>query len=56
MELATRRKRGPIVVACAMGGIVVAFGIQYVLVYEQLLVGSLIALAVGLYLAYQNLR
>lgn len=56
MEAATRRKRGPVVVACAMGGIVLAFAIQYVLVYENLLIGSLIALGVALYFAYQNLR
>lgn len=56
MELATRRKRGPVVVGCAMGGIVLAFAIQYVLVYQQLLIGSLIAVGVALYFAYQNLR
>lgn len=56
MELATGRKRGPVVVGCAMGGIVLAYGIQYVLVYQNLLIGSLIALGVALYFAYQNLR
>jgi hypothetical protein len=56
MELATRRKRGPIIAGCAMGGIVLAFGIQYLLVYQNLLLGSLIALGVALYMAYQNLR
>lgn len=56
MEFATRRKRGPVVVACAMGGIVIATGIQVAMIGGTLFVGSLIAAGVGLYFSYQNLR
>lgn len=56
MEFATRRKRGPVVVACAMGGIVLATLIQVGMVGGTLLLGSVIAAGVGLYFSYQNLR
>ncbi len=56
MDLATRRKRGPVILGCAIGGIGVAWLVQYVLVYEQILVGGLIALGVGIYWCYQQLR
>jgi hypothetical protein len=56
MEFATRRKRGPVVVACAMGGIVLATLIQVAMIGGTLFVGSIIAAGVGLYFSYQNLR
>ena len=56
MEFATNRKRGPVIVACAMGGIVLATLIQVSMVGGTLFVGSLIAAGVGLYFSYQNLR
>lgn len=56
MELAVNRKRGPVIVACAMGGIIVATGIQMLFVGGTLFVGSILAAAAGLYFAYQNLR
>ena len=56
MEFATNRKRGPVIVACAMGGILLATGIQVLFVEGTLFVGSIIAAGVGLYFAYQNLR
>jgi hypothetical protein len=56
MEFATRRKRGPVVVSCAMGGIVLATLIQVAMIGGTLFVGSIIAAAVGLYFSYQNLR
>lgn len=56
MEFATSRKRGPIVVGCAMGGIALATGIQVLMVGGTVFVGSIIAAGVGLYFAYQNLR
>ncbi|MGE0598485.1 MAG: J domain-containing protein [Dehalococcoidia bacterium] len=56
MELATNRKRGPVVVGCAMGGIAMATGIQVIMVGGTVFIGSIIAAGVGLYFAYQNLR
>jgi|GEM_PF-252073 len=56
MELATRRKRGPVIVGSAMGGIILATLIQVTMVGGTLFVGSVIAAAVGLYFCYQNLR
>ncbi|MEO8539346.1 MAG: DnaJ domain-containing protein [bacterium] len=56
MELSVKRKRGPVVVACAMGGIVLATGIQMLFVGGTLFVGSILAAAAGLYFAYQNLK
>lgn len=56
MEFAVNRKRGPVVVACAMGGIILATGIQMLFVGGTLLVGSILAAAAGLYFAYQNLK
>jgi hypothetical protein len=56
MDFATRRKRGPVIVACAMGGIVLATLIQIGMVDGPVFVGSVIAAGVGLYFSYQNLR
>lgn len=56
LEFATNRKRGPAVIAFAMGGIAIAFGIQFVMAGQLLTLGSLIAVGVGLYFSYQNLR
>lgn len=55
MEFSMNRKRGPVVAGLAMGGILFAFGIQLAMA-GQLLLGSVIALGVGLYFAYHNLR
>ena len=56
MELSANRKRGPVVVGCAMAGIVIATGIQMLFVGGTLFVGSILAAAAGLYFAYQNLK
>lgn len=56
MEFAVNRKRGPVVIACAMGGILLATIIQVLFVSGTLYIGSLIAAALGLYFAYQNLK
>jgi hypothetical protein len=45
MELAVNRKRGPVVVWCAMGGIALATGIQMLFVGGTLFVGSFLAAA-----------
>lgn len=55
MELAVNRKRGPVIVGCAAGGIVLATVIQSaVLGFISLWV--IVAAAAGLYFAYQNLK
>ncbi len=56
MELAVKRKRGPVIVACAMGGIAIATGIQMLFVGGTIFIGSILAAAAGLYFAYQNLK
>lgn len=56
MEFSVNRKRGPVVVSCAMGGIILATGIQMLFVGGTLFVGSILAAAAGLYFAYQNLK
>jgi hypothetical protein len=56
MEFATNRKRGPVIVTCAMGGILLATGIQVLFVDGTLFIGSIIAAGVGLYFSYQNLK
>lgn len=56
MELAVNRKRGPVIVGCAMGGIVIATGIQMLFVGGTIFIGSILAAAAGLYFAYQNLK
>lgn len=56
MDMATRRKRGPVILGCAIAGLVVAWLIQLAMVNGQILVGGLIALGVGVYWCYQQLR
>lgn len=57
MELAVNRKRGPVIVACAMGGIGLATLVQILIAGGGIYIGgSVIAAAAGLYFAYQNLK
>jgi hypothetical protein len=56
MELATRRKRGPVVVGWAIAGIGIAWGMQFLFVPGQVALYGLVAVGVGVYLAYQNLH
>ncbi|MBI5947581.1 MAG: hypothetical protein HY875_05555 [Chloroflexi bacterium] len=55
MELSTGRKRGPLVMAFAMGGIAIAWGILALADFRAAQYGVLAA-GIGMYLAYQNLR
>jgi len=55
MELATGRKRGPLVMGFAMGGIALAWATLALLDFDMARFG-LLAAAIGMYLAYQNLR
>jgi len=56
MEFATGRKRGRVVSGLAMGGILLATGIQVIMGGGTVFIGSVIAAGVGLYFAYQNLK
>lgn len=56
MDFATNRKRGTAVISITVAGIGLAWAIQFVMMNEQILIGSLIALGVAIYFAYQNLR
>lgn len=55
LEVATGRKRGPAVVAFAIAGILIAWGVMALLVPQVWLYGVLPA-GIGAYLAYMNLR
>ena len=57
LDWATRGKRGPVMVAFAIGGIVIAWGMQWVLgIPAQIVRFELLAVGIGGYFAYQNLR
>jgi hypothetical protein len=57
MEFATGRKRGPGVIAFAMAGILLAWVMQplFFVPFNFALYG-LVAVAIGMYFAYQNLK
>ena len=56
MEFATGRKRGPVVAGFAMGGIGIAWGMQFLFVPTGIALYGLVAVGVGVYMCYQNLR
>jgi hypothetical protein len=56
LEFATGRKRGPVVVAFAVMGIAIAWGMQILFVPFQIMLYGLVAAGVGVYFAYQSLR
>ena len=56
MDLATRRKRGPVILGLAITGIGIAWLVQFAMVDGRILVGGLIVLGVGIYWCYQQLR
>ncbi len=56
MELATGRKRGPMVVAFAIAGMALAWGMLPLFVPMRVALYGLVAVGVGAYMAYQNLR
>jgi hypothetical protein len=55
LEFATGGKRGPAVVAFAIAGVLIAWGVMAVLVPQVWLYGALPA-GIAAYLAYMNLR
>ncbi len=56
MEVATGRKRGPVVAGLAIVGIGIAWGMQVVFLGLQFGLYGLVAAGVGVYFSYQNLR
>ena len=56
MEVSTGRKRGPVVAGFAMAGIGIAWAIQLLFVPVNFALYGLVAVGVGVYMAYQNLR
>ncbi|MDZ7728538.1 MAG: hypothetical protein U5Q44_10310 [Dehalococcoidia bacterium] len=56
MEFGTGYKRGPIVVACAVGGLLMAWGMQFLFMPAGLAQVQLVAVAVACYWVYSNLR
>lgn len=56
LDFATSRKRGPAVVGFAIAGIVIAWAMQFLFVPAQIALYGLVAVGVGVYLAYQELR
>lgn len=56
LEFSTGRKRGPAVVAFAVVGIGIAWGMQFLFVEPRLAMYDLLAVGVAIYFAYQNLR
>lgn len=56
MELATGRKRGPVVAGLAVAGIGIAWGMQVLFLGLQFGLYGLVAAGVGVYFCYQNLR
>jgi hypothetical protein len=56
MDFATGRKRGPTVVAFAIGGICLAWAMQLFFIDFTVARYGLLAVGIGAYFAYQNLR
>ncbi len=56
MDFATGRKRGNVVFAFASTGIAIAWGMQFLFVPAQIALYGLVAVGVGVYFAYQQLK
>lgn len=56
MEFATGGKRGPVVVAFAVGGMLIAWSVLILFVGFAFAVPALVAVGAGWYFAYQNLK
>lgn len=56
LEVATGRKRGPVIVAFASAGIMIAWSMQLLVVDLRFALYGLVAAGIGIYFAYQNLR
>ena len=56
MQFATGGKRGPLVTIFAAGGIFLAWAVQFALADVRFAIWGLLAAAIGVWFAYQNLR
>ncbi len=56
LDFATGKKRGTAVVAFAVAGMAIAWGMQFLFVPARLALYGLVAVGVGVYFAYQQLR
>jgi hypothetical protein len=56
LQYATNNKRGPVVVGFAVAGIALAWAMQLFFVPIRVALFGLVAVGVGVYWAYQNLR
>ena len=56
MEVATGRKRGPVVVGFAIAGLALAWGMQLLFLDVRFAMQGLLAVGVAVYFAYQSLR
>lgn len=56
LNFATGRKRGPVIVGFAVAGIAIAWAMQFLFVPPQIALYGLVAVGVGVYMAYQELR
>ena len=56
MDWATRGKRGPVIIAFAVGGILIAWGMQFLFVPDGIAQMQIVAAGVGIAVAYYNLR
>ncbi len=55
MDFATGSRRGNQVVACAIGGLIIAWGMQFLFVPPRVAMFGVLALGVGIYFSYQKL-
>jgi hypothetical protein len=56
MDWSTRRKRGPVVISLAVAGMLIAWGIQLLFLPWGFVAPGLLAVGIGAYLSYQNLK
>lgn len=56
MQVSTGYKRGPVVVGLAWGGILIAWGMQFMFLPTQYVMYDLLAVGIAFYLAYNELR
>lgn len=56
VDVATGRKRGPVVIAAASLGILIAWAVLLVFIELRVALYGLVAVAIGIYWAYANLR
>jgi hypothetical protein len=56
LEWASGRKRGPVMIGLAVLGIGIAWGVMWLIVPQQFAMYGLLAVGIGVYFSYQNLR